>query len=147
MLVSEVAVILEVTTWQVHKYIQQKHLKSTISQEVRHIKEKDFEDFYNNYFLSRHKRKGKSIANMDEYATLEDFTKDIISNMPYNEFSKKYKDIDIIIPPLKNFILLKRNLMITRDNKTTKQKDIAIKYNLSLRTIEEIIKKSKEGDN
>ena len=147
MLVSEVAAILEVTESQVHKYIQQNHLKSTILQRTRHIKKEDFDYFYINYFLNRHKRKGKSIANMDEYATLEDFTKDIISNMPYNEFSKKYKDIDIIIPPLKNFILLKRNLMITRDNKTTKQKDIAIKYNLSLRTIEEIIKKSKEEDN
>jgi DNA-binding transcriptional regulator LsrR (DeoR family) len=147
MLVSEVAVILEVSVWQVHKYIKDKHLKSTIKERVRHIATEDFELFYKNYFLNRHKRKGKSIANNDELNTLEDFTKDITSNISYDEFSKKYKDIDAIIPPLKHFKLLKRNIMIIKDNETMTQKDIAIKYNLSLRTIESIIKKSKERSN
>jgi len=91
-----------------------------------------------------HKFIGKAIENGAIAIICEDIPSDLTSNITYDEFSKKYKGINIIIPPLENFKLLKRNLMIIQDNKITKQKYIAIKYNLSLRSVEEIVKKYNE---
>ena len=142
MLVSQIADILEVTVYQVHNYIRQGLLKSELKNGIRYIDEEDFNQFYQEYYLNRHKQKGKSIPTLEQYQELKEFTNDIDSQLPYDLFIKKYKNINTLIPPIEDFKLLKRNLCITKDRENGMTiVNIAKKYELSVRSIEEIVKK------
>ena len=142
MLVSQIADILEVSIYQVHYYIRNGFLKSELKNGIRWVDEEDFNTFYNEYFLHRNKQKGKSIPTLEQYQELKDFTNDIFSKLPYHLFLKKYKNVNSLIPPIEDFKLLKRNLCILQDREDgMKLSDIAKKYELSLRSIEDIVKK------
>jgi len=146
--VRYIAETLEVTIFQVYKYIKNGHLKSRIVDDMYLVEEKDFQDFYENYFINRNSKKGFSEPTIKSANILKEFVFDIFSqDIDPDSFMKKYKDIDSIIPPLKDFYLFHRNLLILEDRKKMKLDDLASKYNLSISQIKRIVKKSKERSN
>jgi len=144
--VKNIATILEKTIRQVHKYIEQKHLKAKKIDGKYLIEEKDFDFFMENYYIRRHQQKGvKSIPNDKDMEYLYGFINDCMDNgIDYHEFSKKYKHISKTLPPLDKFVLAIRNKHIIKDLKTMRQSDVADKYNLALITIKTISSKSKQ---
>lgn len=146
--VSYIATTLEITFQQVHNYIKKKQLKATKCDGHWLIKEEDFNFFFNTHFINRHNKKGVKIPSNEQIQILKDFVGDYDNdNLLPKYFQKKYKNIDSLIPPLKNFYIAKRNTFILKDKSTMTIVDLSEKYNLSISQINRIIKKSKERDN
>jgi hypothetical protein len=144
--VSDVSDLLDVSVQQIYNYIKNDKLKATISHGEYRISTKVFLNFRDNYFYNRSKSKKNAIPTNMDFFTLEQFVKDIKSEkIPFEAFLVKYQEIDHLISPLKNFIKYKRNNMIIIEFKNGLNQDkLAEKYNLSLRTIEEITRKRKK---
>jgi len=145
--IPQISNILGVSTMQVYKYIYKGHLLAEKKNGLYTIKEEDFDVFFNGYFLDRHKKKGIKIPNKTHIKILKDFVKDLQDEeLEYQAFYNKYHNIDTLIPPLTNFLLIKRNQAIYHDNTQEKMmiKDLALKYKLSEISIKLILKKQKE---
>lgn len=145
--IPQISNILGVSTMQVYKYIYKGHLLAEKKNGLYTIKEEDFNTFFNVYFLDRHKKKGIKIPNQKHIRILKDFVKDLQNEeLEYQAFYNKYHNIDTLIPPLTNFLLIKRNQAIYYDNTHDgmKVKDLALKYKLSEISIKLILKKQKE---
>ena len=147
--ISDIATLLEVTKNHVHYYIRNKHLKATKIDGIYLIEEKDYAIFYEDYFITRNSNKGnKGIASNEQIVHIYDFINDCMNDdIDYKTFSKKYKHINKILPPLDKFVLAIRNKHILKDLETMKQAEVSAKYNLSLDTIKKISSKSKERSN
>jgi len=146
--VAQISNILDVTTRQVQKYIENGHLKATKKENVYYITIKSFDDFKKNYYQNRHKGKGKKIPTETHLQTLKEFIEDIEDeNMCFDNFSKKYKNINFLIPPIDHFLSFKRNntIVFDRVHKNITYCELKKKYGLSIRSIEEIVSKSKQG--
>jgi len=142
--VTEVASWLEVEISTVYNYISGGHLKATKNEDgIYLIEPKDFYEFQDGYFYDRHKRKGTALPTKEDFVTLKKYLKDIKSDeMDWGDFQKKYRYIKLLIPPTESFLLYKRNMCITNDyNEGMKREDIAKKYELSKRSIDEILRK------
>ena len=144
--VSDIAELLDVSVQQIYNYIKNDKLKATRSHGEYRISTKDFLHFRDNYFYNRNKSKKNAIPTNMDFFTLEQFVKDIKNEkIPFEAFLVKYKEIDRLISPLKNFMKYKRNKMIICEfNSGLNQDKLAEKYNLSLRMIEEITRKRKK---
>jgi len=144
--VSDISELLDVSVQQIYNYIKNDKLKATRSHGEYRVSTKDFIHFRDNYFYNRNKSKKNTIPTHMDFFTLEKFVKDIKNeNLPFEAFLVKYQEIDRLISPLKNFIKYKRNNMIIVEfDNGLNQDKLAEKYNLSLRTIEEITRKRKK---
>lgn len=145
--VTDIAITLEISTRQVYTHIKRGRLNATVKNGEYVISQVDFDDFYKSYWVHRHKSKGSRTPNKNDLHLLKKFIEDINCNdLNYENFIKKYKYIINELPPMENFLLLKRNEMILLDiSNGLKQKTAADKYQLSQKSIETIVKKSKEG--
>ena len=147
--VEEASNVLNVSKKQVYRYIKKGLLQSIKDNGVCKIKTSDFQIFRKNLFSKINKSKGNKTPRLEEFLTLKTFVDDILNHsLPYHAFKTKYKSIEILVSPLKNFEIYKRNEQIVFDftNKTS-QKDLAKKYNLSLRSIEEITRNWNKNEN
>jgi hypothetical protein len=147
--VTDIASQLDITIYQVHHYIQDKHLLACKKEGIYYISTKDYDDFLDNYYNVRHAKKGnKTIATKTEFELLSNFIDDAKDEtIDYHTIKQKYQNIKTLIPPIETFIPYLRNDFIVEDAKTMKYTEVADKYNLSERSIKEIVKKSKERSN
>jgi len=141
--IQQMSNILGVTTHQVHKYISKGHLKALKKEGVYFTAQEDFDAFFENYFLERHSSKGYKTPTNQHIKMLMGFIDDINNpEFTYEAFYAKYHNIHTLIPPLQNFLLIKRNKTIKKERieKKLSIKDLATKYKLSEASIKKIIK-------
>lgn len=144
--VSHISEILDITPQQVYNHINNENLKANKRDGKYVVKLKDFNDFQNFFYELKHKSKGFKTPNPKQFETMQEFIEDIKNkDIPYEIFLSKYKNIDKLVAPIKNFIKLKRDLQIVHDfeTKKIKQSELSQKYKLSKRTIEEITRSKK----
>jgi len=144
--VSQISEILDITPQQVYNHIDNENLKADKRGGKYVVKLKDFNDFQDFFYETKHKSKGFKTPNPKQFETMQEFIEDIKNkDIPYEVFLSKYRDIDKLIAPIKNFIKFKRDLQIVYDFKIKKlnQNELSTKYNLSKRSIEEITRSKK----
>ena len=145
--VTEIASYLEVELSTVYNYIYKEQLKAIKKKDgIYYIEIKDFNDFIDNYFHIRHKRKGVALPTVEDFEALKKYLNDIeSSDIDWFTFQKKYAYIKLLIPPNESCLLLKRNNCIVIDYQDGMDREsIAKKYELSKRSIDEILRKKED---
>jgi len=147
---ADMAEILNTKKNNINYYIRQGFLKAVYVKGHYFVEKQVFYSFKEEYYDAnkRHSARGKSKKLSHTQIKLLSFVIADIqnNNLELNDFIKKYNEEAEIIPNFQDFTIYKRDNCILRDKQKGQQyRKIADNYNLSIRSIEEIVKNHKEN--
>jgi transposase len=148
---ADIANFLSTQRQNVNIYISKGYLRAIMVDGNWEITYPDYIAFREEYYdagkrnSSRGKNKKLSDIQIKELSfVISDLQNEKIS---YKEFRNKYKSKTVLIPQFEDYEIYKRDMCIKFDNqkKGYRYKRLADKYNLSIRSIEEIINQEKRS--
>lgn len=148
---SDIAELLGTQRQNVNIYINKGYLKAVMVDGNYEITHPDYISFKEEYYDAgkRHSNRGKNKKLSDTQIKELSFLISDLQNekISYTEFKNKYKSKTELIPQFEDYVIYKRDMCIRYDNlkKGYRYKRLADKYNLSIRSIEEIINQNKRS--